>query len=145
MRVVVEARPAGNLPSRRHPDLTLRFPECAPGETSPRRQHRAGVRRRCKRAAKLIRSSTKIAHDRQGRKVAGLGGPWPRLLLWIFACAALVVSLIVRADGLDDRVPGSALRATAPEALPETGFPMLGWIIQRGEAAAWSVKSGPRG
>ena len=67
--------------------------------------------------------------------------PWPRLLLWLFACAALVVSLIVRADNLDERDPGSAVRA-ATNGPSETGLPMLGWIIQRGEAAVLSVRNG---
>jgi hypothetical protein len=71
--------------------------------------------------------------------------PWPRLALWVFACAALVVSLIVRADGLDDRAPGSAVRATATEGLSGAGLPMLGWIIQRSEAGVMSVSGGPRG
>jgi hypothetical protein len=73
-----------------------------------------------------------------------LGGPWPRLLLWVFACAALVVSLIIRADGLDDRAPGAAVRATASEGAAKTGLPMLSSIIQRGEAGV-SPKSGPPG
>jgi hypothetical protein len=62
----------------------------------------------------------------------------------MFACAALVVSLIARPDGPADRAPGSALRATATEASPETE-PPPGWIIQRGNAAVWPVQSGPRG
>jgi hypothetical protein len=71
--------------------------------------------------------------------------PWPRLLLWVFACAALVVSLIVRADGLDGRDPESAVRATATKGLSETGLPLLGSIIRGGEAGALAVKSGLRG
>ena len=70
---------------------------------------------------------------------------WPRLLLWVFACAALVVSLSIRADGLDGRGPGPAARATAANGLWETDLPLLGSIIEEGRASALSVKSGPRG
>ena len=141
LTVGVEARLAGNLPSRRRDDSTLRLPEYAPPETSPQRQHRVGLRRRCKRVAKRIRSSTKIAHDGQGRKVAGLGEAWPRLLLWVFACAALVVSLIIRADGLDDR---AAVRAPANQGVQETGLSLLSSIIQGRETGVY-LRSGPRG
>jgi hypothetical protein len=82
-----------------------------------------------------------MAQVEKPRHGAAADPPWPRLLLWAFACAALVVSLIVRADRLDDRASGSALRATATERMSETGLP----IFQRGNAAVWSVKSGPRG
>jgi hypothetical protein len=139
----VAARPDRPPSSRPWPDRLPRQLR-RDGEAGARRQRAADLRRRCKRAAKRIRSSTGMVAARR-LDGAAEDWPWPRLLLWVFACAALVVSLIVRADGLDDRAPGSALRATATEGLPETGLPMLGWIIQRGEAAAWSVKSGPRG
>jgi hypothetical protein len=70
---------------------------------------------------------------------------WPRLLLWVFACAALVVSLSIRADGPGGRDAGPAARATATNGLSETRPPLLGPIIREGQAGAWSVKSGPRG
>jgi hypothetical protein len=63
-----------------------------------------------------------------------LGGPWPRLLLWVFACAALVVSLVMRPDGLDDRNPRSAVRAAATEEVSATGLSLLSSTIPHGEA-----------
>lgn len=140
----VEARLAVDPPPRRHLHPILRLPECAPGETSPRRQHRVGIRHRCKRVARRIRSSTRIAHDGQGREVAGLRGAWPRLLLWVFACAALVVTLVIRADGLDDRAPRATVPATAHQAFQETGPSLLSSISQ-GREAGISPKSAPRG
>jgi hypothetical protein len=94
--------------------------------------------------ARRIRSSTKIAHDGQGREVARLSGPWPRLLLWVFACAALVVSLIIRADDLDDRASRAPVRATANQGAQDTGRSLLSSIIQ-GREGGVPLKSEPRG
>lgn len=109
-------------------------------------KHGAGfIRRRCERVAEHIRSSTGVVHYESSRKCsAGEDTPWLRLLLWVFACAALLVSLIIRADGLDHRDPESAVRAAVSEGPSETGLPMLGSTIQGGEAGAWSLRSGPR-
>ena len=81
------------------------------GGATPRRRA-AGLRRRCQRAAEHIRHSTCTAHDARGKEGAIEDRPWPRLLLWVFACVALVVSLVIRADGVDDRDPRSAVLAT---------------------------------
>lgn len=81
----------------------------------------------------------------RGDAGAVLDRAWPRLLLWVVACAALVVSLIIRADGLDDPAPGSAVRATATKGLAETGLPLLSSIIPRGEAHDASLKGEPPG
>jgi hypothetical protein len=105
----------------------------------------AGLRRRCQRAAEHIRNLTGIAHDEKGRQGWVEDRPWPRLLLWVFACAALVVSLVIRADGLDDRDPRSAVRAAATKENGETGLPVLSSIPRRGEAGASFLKSEPRG
>jgi hypothetical protein len=114
------------------------------GGATPRRRA-AGLRRRCQRAAEHIRHSTGTAHDARGKEGAIEDRPWPRLLLWVFACAALVVSLAIRTDGLDERDPGLAQRAAATKEVSETGLPFLSSIIQRGEAHALALKSGPRG
>jgi hypothetical protein len=39
--------------------------------------------------------------DAKPGKRAATGVPWLGLLLWMFACAALFVSLVMRADDLD--------------------------------------------
>ena len=115
------------------------------GGATPQRRHAAGLRRRCRRAAEHIRHSTGTAHDARGKEGAIEDRPWPRLLLWVFACAALVVSLVIRTDGLDQRHPRMAERAAATKEVSETGLPFLSSIIQRGEAHALALKSGPRG
>ena len=72
------------------------------GGVSPVRQHAAGLlRQRCERAAEHIRISADVAGRNQGSCRAE-ATPRLRLLLWVFACAALVVSLVIRADNLDD-------------------------------------------
>jgi hypothetical protein len=105
----------------------------------------AGLSRRCQQAAEHIRNSTGIAQDEKVREGRVEDRPWLRLLLWVFACAALVVSLVIRTDGLDERDPRLAERAAATKEVSETGLPFLSSIIQRGEAHALALKSGPRG
>jgi hypothetical protein len=116
----------------------------ARGKTS-RRRRAADLGDKCQRAAECIRNSTGTAHDEQGKEVALEQRPWPRLLLWVLTCAALVVSLVMRTDGLDDRNPGSAVRAVATEELSEAGRPLLSSMIRRGEADTLVIKSTPRG
>jgi hypothetical protein len=119
-------------------------PSSAARRKTSRRQRAADLRGRCQRAAEYIRNSTGTAHQEQGREVAIAHRPWPRLLLWILACAALVVSLVIRTDGLDDRGPGSAVRVMATEEVSETGRPLLSSMITRGEPDTLVIKSGPR-
>jgi hypothetical protein len=145
LTVFMESPRGGRLPSRRCSGEMPRPSPCDGGE-APLRQHGAGfIRRRCERAAEHIRSSTGVAHyesSKQGSAVKDR--PWPRLLLWVFACAALLVSLIIRADGLDDRDPRLAVRATATKAPSATALPMLSSTIQRGEAGALSLRNGEK-
>jgi hypothetical protein len=109
------------------------------------RQRAADRGGKCRRAAEYIRNSTGTAHDEQGKQIALEHRAWPRLLLWVLTCAALVVSLVMRTDGLDDRSPGSAVRAVATEELSEAGRPLLSSMIPRGEADTLVIKSRPRG
>lgn len=107
------------------------------------RQRGAGViRRGCERAAEHIRNSAGAAHCESG-KGGSAGTPWPRLLLWVFACAALLVSLVIRADGLDDRDPGLALRAGATKPSWETSLPVFSWTVHAKEGDL-SPRGGPK-
>ena len=65
------------------------------GEAVPTRQRTAGrLRQICARIAECIRSSTEVMGGGvRPEQRAARGLPWLRLLLWVFACAALVVSL----------------------------------------------------
>lgn len=136
------APPGANLSPRDFPDQPR--PQRYDRPQAAGRQH-AGLRRRCRRAAKRIRRSTGIAQGKTGNEAAVVDRPWPRLLLWLFACAALVVSHIIRAEGLDGRDPGSAVRATAVEGVAGPGLPLLSSILQRGDAGVQSVRNGRRG
>ena len=131
--VVFEAPHGEHQSLRQRPNPMPRSSPGARGGT-PRRRRAAGLRRRGHRAAEYIRRSTGIAHDERGREAAIEDRAWPRLLLWVFACAALVVSLVIRAEGLDDRDPRSAVRAPATEGSWEVGLPMLSSILQQDES-----------
>ena len=86
-----------------------------------------------------------MAHYESGKECSAVKDtPWPRLLLWVFACTALLVSLIIRADGLDDRDPGLAVRAAAIQRSSTADLPANRSIIQSGEAGALSLRSGPK-
>lgn len=137
------ARKGRLLLSKRRSEVPVRSPRDT--AQAPARQREASViRRRCARAAERIRRSSGVAHHESGMHRAPVEGrPWPRLFLWVFACAALVVSLIIRADGLDDRDPGAAVRAAATERSWATRVPVLSAIIRRGEAGALSPRYGP--
>jgi hypothetical protein len=91
------------------------MPRPSPGSDGeiPWRRRAAGLRRRWQRAAEHIRNSTGIVRNENSRQGAVAHRMWPRLLLWVFACIALVVSLVLRADGVVDRDPRSAVRNTA--------------------------------
>jgi hypothetical protein len=141
---VVEAPLERKKSSRQCQNPRPRPSSAARGKTA-RRQWAADLRGGCQRAAEYIRNSTGTAHDEQGREVAVEDRPWPRLLLWVVACAALVVSLVIRTDGLDERDPGSAVRVMATEEVSETGRPLLSSMLPRGETDTLVIKSGPRG
>ena len=109
--VAVKTPLGGHQSLRQCPDPMPRASPGAGGETRWR-QRAAGLRRRCQVAAEHVRNSTGIAYDEKDREGPVKDMPWPRLLLWVFACVALVVSLVIRADGVDDRDPRSAVLAT---------------------------------
>lgn len=125
----------------------LRSRQC-PGETSSpsppdleaaslRRPGADFIRRRCKSAAERIRRSAGVAHYESGKESSAVQvAPWPRLLLWMFACTALLVSLIIRAEDLDRPAPQLAARTEATQPSSETDLPVSGSTIQAGETAA---------
>lgn len=141
LTVFMDAPRHGPLPLRRCPGETPRPSLCDVGKKPG-----AGfIRRRCESAAEQIRSSAGVAHYESGKECsAGKDTPWPRLLLWVFACTALLVSLIIRADGLDDRDPGLAVRAAAVQRSSATDLPVFRSTVQSGEAGALSRTSGPK-
>jgi hypothetical protein len=61
----------------------------------------------------------------------------------VFACAALVVSMMIRADGFDHQGPGSTVRAAAAERSWASGVPLLGSIVRPGGSGVSSLTSGP--
>lgn len=104
----------------------------------------AAMGRRCAWAAERIRNSTGVADCARGAEDFGIGSRlWPRLLLWVFACVALVLTLHVRADGLYRSGPDATIRATAPDGFWTTRFPVLGSLIRRGEAGPLGPRGGP--
>jgi hypothetical protein len=113
--------PGGSRPASDHGSGTMLRLSDRDGAVSPVRQHAAGLlRQRCKRAAEHIRISTGVAGRNQGScRVEAT--PWLRLLLWVFACAALVVSLVIPADDLDDPDRSFVGREGAPAHSLETG------------------------
>lgn len=72
-------------------------------ETTAVPQRTAGLLlQRCARLAACIRSSTELmGSDARAGQRAARRVPWMGLLLWVFACAALFVSLIMHADDPD--------------------------------------------
>jgi hypothetical protein len=60
------------------------------------------LRQRCARVADCIRTSTEVMAGAAGpEQRAATGVPWLGLLLWMFACAALFVSVMMRPGDLD--------------------------------------------
>lgn len=140
----VDSARRNRLPWRRRPG-EMPGPSSSGRAHAPTRQRVAGaLGRRCANAAEQIRSSTGVLHDEcRGRRSALRDSPWPRLFLWMFACAALVVSLMIRADGLDHHGPGSTVHAEASERSWTSGLPLLGSILRSGGSGAASLTSGP--
>ena len=68
--------------------------------------------------------------------------PWMGLLLWMFACAALFVSLIMRADDLDHerRV---ATRSVAKEELLDRAHPLTGLTQHAGGFNLFIIRRPP--
>ena len=126
----------GRLPSRQYLGEMPRPSPRGVGEASFRQPIGGPVRRRCERAAEHIRVSTGMDHYKRSKERSAVNGtPWLRLLLWVFASTALVVSLIIRAEDLDERDPGLVVRAGATTPSSETSLPLFSSTIQGGGAA----------
>ena len=113
--------PCGASPTSGHGSGTMLKLSGRDGGVSPVRQSAAGsLRQRCERAIEHIRISAGVADRNQGScRVEAT--PWLRLLLWVFACAALVVSLVIRVDDRDDPDRSFVGREEAPAHSLETG------------------------
>ncbi len=87
----------------------------------------ASLRQRCARVADCIRSSTEVMSGTAGpEQRAARGVPWLGLLLWMFACAALFVSLMMRPGDLDgDRRLAASSEAGAHSW--ELSYPVRSW------------------
>jgi hypothetical protein len=85
------------------------------------------LRQRCARVADCIRSSTEVIGGTAGpEQRAARGVPWLGLLLWMFACAALFVSLMLRPGNLDgDRRVAASSEAGAHSW--ELSYPVRSW------------------
>jgi hypothetical protein len=98
------------------------------------------LRQRCARVADCIRSSTEVTGGTVGpEQRAARGVPWLGLLLWMFACAALFVSLMLRPGNLDgDRRVAASSEAGAHSW--ERSYPVRSWTRPAGE-----LSSSPQG
>src|SRR5690606_36699258 len=75
----------------------------ADGGTARRRVAHAPDRR-CAQAARRIRRSSGVVTRAGGWAGVELGRrTWPRILIWVFACAALVVRTMMRAETVRQR------------------------------------------
>jgi hypothetical protein len=66
--------------------------------------------------------------------------PWLGLALWVFACSALFVSLIMRADDLDRRV---AARSVLKEQSSGLSDPVRSWMGPASELGVFTVRRPP--
>jgi hypothetical protein len=117
--------PGGGRPPSGHSSGTMLRLSGRDGGGSPVRQNAAGsLRKRYERVTEHIRISAGVADRNQGsRRVEAT--PWLRLLLWVVACAALVISL--------------ALRKEAPARSLEMDRPVFSLIIHGGGSGASSA------
>jgi hypothetical protein len=101
------------------------------------------LRQRCARIAHCIRSSTEVMGGtaRPGQR-ATIGVPWLGLLLWICACAALFVSLIMRPDGFEGEHRVAA-RSEAAARSTDLSYPMRSWTRPAGELSVFTVRRPP--
>ena len=73
---------------------------------------------------------------------AARGVPWLGLLLWMFACAALFVSLIIRDDDLD-RDRRVAARTEAEAQSSGLSDPVRRWTHQASELSVFTARRPP--
>jgi hypothetical protein len=114
------------------------------GEAVSALQRAAGLlHQRCARLAARIRSSTEpMGGDPRPAQRAARRVPWLGLLLWLFACAALFVSLVLRADDLD-RDRRVAVRAGAAEQISDRSYSVPGLTGQASELGLFTVPAPP--
>jgi hypothetical protein len=80
--------------------------------------------------------------DAKPGKRAATGVPWLGLLLWMFACAALFVSLIIRDDDLDgDRRVAARTEAEAQSS--GLSDPVRRWTHQASELSVFTARRPP--
>ena len=108
-------------------------------EDSERRRPRAGgwLRRKCRWAAALIRTSTGVAgFALEQERRAAQPTPWLGLLLWALACAGLFVSLLIESEELarEPRLAAhTAVNAQSP--IGHRAFDLTGEIDHGGRVA----------
>ena len=73
---------------------------------------------------------------------AATGVPWLGLLLWMFACAALFVSLIMRADDLD-RDRRLAARSETEAQSSDLSYPVRHLTRQASELSVFTTRRPP--
>ena len=141
----------GVSPSRGRRPLKLR-----PGQTPtpvhrhdegcPVRKRRAGFfRGACERAAEYLRTSSGVDRcDARQERCVGTDRSWPRLLLWALSCAGLCVSLIMRADDLDQHAPRLAAREMAPERSSDSPDHVFGLTQHGAEFGDLSAQGPPQ-
>jgi hypothetical protein len=114
------------------------------GRTVQGRQRTAALlRQRLARLADRIRSSTEVMGGEARPDQRGVRDvPWLGLLLWVFACAALFVSLIMRPGDLDQdrRV---AARSVLKEQRAGLSAPMPSWSPPTSELGVFTVRRPP--
>jgi hypothetical protein len=93
-------------------------------------------------AACLRTSTDAMGRDAKSGQRAARGVPWPGLVLWAFACIALFVSLIMRADEVDhDR--RVAARSAATEQILDGSHPVHRLTRQASELSLFSARRPP--
>jgi hypothetical protein len=108
-----------------------------------RQRTAALLRQGCARLAACIRTSTEVMgrHAKPDQRTPR-DVPWLGLVLWVFACTALFVSLIMRADDLnsDRRV---AARSVVKEQSSGFSDPVRSWSWPASELGVFTVRRPP--
>jgi hypothetical protein len=101
------------------------------------------LRERSARLAACVRTSTEVmgGHARPEQRAAPRV-PWLGLVLWVFACAALFVSVIMRADDLD-RDRRVAARSVVREQSSAFSDPVRSWMRPASELGVFTVRRPP--
>jgi hypothetical protein len=108
-----------------------------------RQRMAALLRQRCARLVACIRTSTEvIGRHARPEQSTPRHVPWLGLGLWVFACAALFVSLIMRADDLnrDRRV---AAHSVVKEQSSSFSDPVRSWSWPASELGVFTARRPP--